>query len=426
MRLAALLTVVSLVAEAQAPRFQRFASRTEPGRNTRGFASNSLAFFEFAPASGAGMGAACACTNPTGAKGETLNLATRASSAMCTKTTGGIFATTGIANGDLVSCGNNLARVEPEMDGTLSMLSEYTTKTNSLVRSQEIDDAAWTKGAAIGTITANYEIAPDNTPTADRYQYSSTTNDYIVQTYNVGGLAATMSVYLRGTSSSGAIDFCRGGAGSQCVVCNYVSTAWTRCSYPGTLATSSNVLLGCEVGTKGGACSAAGDVLVWGLQGELGSKSSYIPTVGAAAARAAEAYAYPGTGITSTSSMCATGTPTLISGSQQALISQDSSGADWWYLHQQNASTLVSNATTGGAQTYGSAAFVVGTPQRVCAYSGGTNRSTCYGTSCTTGVLATTYTRPATRFSIGSVAATAGYDGHLSRVCLDPDSTRCR
>ena len=41
-----------------------------------------FAYFEFAPEGGAGMTAACACTTPTGAKGETLTFS-RASSGTC-------------------------------------------------------------------------------------------------------------------------------------------------------------------------------------------------------------------------------------------------------------------------------------------------------------------------------------------------------
>jgi hypothetical protein len=89
-------------------RFDRFNQRTDQGRSTRGFEQSSYAFFEFAPASGAGMGTACACTTPTGAKGEALTF-TRAGDATCSKQG---LATTGIANGDLVACTGNQPRVE--------------------------------------------------------------------------------------------------------------------------------------------------------------------------------------------------------------------------------------------------------------------------------------------------------------------------
>ena len=58
------------------------------------------AFFEFAPASGVGMGEACSCVDVTGTKGEALTF-TRASTATCVKGS----PTTGIANGDLVRVG---------------------------------------------------------------------------------------------------------------------------------------------------------------------------------------------------------------------------------------------------------------------------------------------------------------------------------
>ena len=113
--------------------------RTPGGRKgTRGYA-----FFEFAPSGGAGMGAPCACTTPTGAKGEALTF-TRASNGTCTKTTTGGLTTTGIANGDLVVCSSNQPRVEYDSQGVLGLLVD-SAGTNSVLRSQEVNNAAWTK-----------------------------------------------------------------------------------------------------------------------------------------------------------------------------------------------------------------------------------------------------------------------------------------
>ena len=125
---------------------------------------------------------------PTGTRGEALTF-TRTGTATCTKTASGGLATTGIADGDLVLYPANMARVEFDSAGTLGLLVE-SSRTNSVIRSQEINDAAWTKGAAVGTITPNYANGPDGTLTADRYQYSNTNADYVLQTWSVGGLAA--------------------------------------------------------------------------------------------------------------------------------------------------------------------------------------------------------------------------------------------
>ena len=128
--------------------------------------TGSGAFFEFAPASGAGMGTACACTTPTGAKGEALTF-TRTGNATCSKQG---LATTGIADGDLVVCTANQPRVESS-GGVLGLRVEGA-RTNSVLRSQELDNAAWTLdfagGGVIPTRTANAATAPDGTPSAER------------------------------------------------------------------------------------------------------------------------------------------------------------------------------------------------------------------------------------------------------------------
>lgn len=245
-------------------------------------------YFAVFPLNGSGVtGGPCTTTQPTGSQGEALTMPARGTTAFCSKTAnGGTYATTGIANGDLVNMTSTQMRVEYSTTGVLAGFGEEA-RTNSLLRSQEIDNASWTKGGAIGTITANYATAPDGTLTADRYQYSNTNNDYILQNFNCSATACADSVYLRGTSGSGTINVCRGGAVGQCVSCSYVSTSWSRCVYAATLASSNNIFLGCETGTLGSACSQTGlDVLVWGVQGEVGQyATSYIPTNAAGATR---------------------------------------------------------------------------------------------------------------------------------------------
>jgi hypothetical protein len=68
---------------------------------------------------------------------------------------------------------------------------------NLLLRSQEFDDAVWTKTAA--TITANTSIAPDGTTTADTVNEGTTLSVHSVsQAFSsVSGTANTLSVYLK-------------------------------------------------------------------------------------------------------------------------------------------------------------------------------------------------------------------------------------
>lgn len=295
------LTLVVLVGllstEATADRFKRITSRCAGGRSTRGLPCENLALVEFAPASGLGMTAPCACVNPTGARGEAMTV-TRASSAFCSKQGA---ANTGINNGDLVSCGNDLVRVEPS-NGVAGVRTEMA-RTNQALRSQEFDNAAWTSsvsGVAAPTITANAATAPDGTVTAERFEVPATTSgqfSYIFQ----GGFAAaqsTTSIYVRGVSGSGAINVLSGAGPNACLSCAYVSTSWTRCRLNTNAANSTFIFFGndsasavCGTGSK-----SAIDAYIWGAQHEEvgaigggGFATSYIPTTSATATRVVDA-----------------------------------------------------------------------------------------------------------------------------------------
>ena len=127
MKRAALFLLVAFVADAGG-RFDRVNTRCAGGRSSRGLSCADYAYFEFAPASGAGMTAACACTTPTGAKGEAMTF-TRTGAATCSKQG---LATTGINDGDLVTCASdNQPRVEPS-GGVLGLRVE-SAKTNPLL-----------------------------------------------------------------------------------------------------------------------------------------------------------------------------------------------------------------------------------------------------------------------------------------------------
>jgi hypothetical protein len=388
----------------------------------------TFAFFEFAPSSGAGMPAACSTTPPTGAKGEVLTFA-RASNGTCTKTATGGLATTSIANGDLVVLSSNQPRVEYDSAGALGLLAE-ASRQNSVLRSHEIEDAAWTKGPAIGTITANYATAPDGTLTADRYQYTNTNNDYVLQSFSVGGLAATTAVYLRGTSGSGTLNMCRGGGVGQCVTCSYVSTSWSRCIYAATLAASTNVFFGCETSTLGGACGQTGfDVLVWGFQGELGAyASSYIPTTSAAVTRAVETASVtlsPAMNA-STGSHAATITTEWSSGASSPstahVLRYDASGQPMYWiaigttLRTWDGTNEITNVPT----------ITAGTSLRIWSSYTGSIQSINDGTDTATGAFDGTFgAGPLTTLSLCG-GNTSTVDGICSRICVDSSPTRCR
>lgn len=410
MRWLALLLVAAAAADAQ-PRFQRFTQRTPQGRNTRGLLSDSYAFLEFAPASGAGMPAACSSTAPTGAKGEVLTFS-RTGNATCLKQGP---ATTGIANGDLVLLSADVPRVS-FVAGLLAFLRE-SSRTNSLVRSESIDNAAWTKAAG-ATVTADYATAPDGTSTADRLVYDAVSS-YVLGSLSTGGLTYTTSIFLRGTSSSGSIDMCRGGAAGQCVVCSYVADSWSRCVWTHTLASASNFFIGCDVPTKGGACSPAGDVLVWGAQGEAGAwATSYIPTTSAAVVRNADS---------AMSATLASSVGTSFSlGASTAYLSSSVTTATAVQL-----GTVAPNLASVGRNSNTAAAFAINATSTTPAVSA---QGTSMLRGCLTDAAGTrtawwdgaTVSAPAASMSAGVTALSFGaLDAYTARVLVDPSPTRC-
>jgi hypothetical protein len=384
------------------------------------------------------MGTACACTNPTGAKGESTST-TRSGNATCSKRGS---SKTGIANGDLVVCGTNQPRIEPSSDGVLAFRAE-SSRINYLVQSEAIDNAAWTKGPAVGTITQNFAVAPDGTTTAERYQYSNTNNDYVLQGFAVGGAAAVTSVYLRGNGVNGTINMCRGGGAGQCVTCSYVSSSWTRCEYPGNFAASNNVFLGCETSTLGGACAQTGlDVLVWGFQGELGAYlTSYIPTTTGTVTRNADVMTVDlGAGAPPANRMSMAVTaerlwssgPTAIQYMSPVAANSntftDTSGRGLWLYSTTFGSSFVclagndvpATAVTGSVTPSGNRAW--------CA-ADSVNVSGQYGTAMSSLALVGGTYSPARYVNIGALSgipSTSVMDALISRVCIDPDPGKCR
>lgn len=125
-------------------RFDRINKRTDQGRSNRGFLPQSGAFLEFAPTSGAGMGVACACTTPTGAKGEAISFAR--------STVGECYSNDGQT---LTQCGVNQPRVS---SGTASSsvlgIWKESARNNLVLHSRDLSQAVWAKTNMTCTRTA--------------------------------------------------------------------------------------------------------------------------------------------------------------------------------------------------------------------------------------------------------------------------------
>lgn len=167
--------------------------------------------------------------------------------------------------------------------------------TNKVVRTQEFDNASWTKegsgGASAPTVTQNAGTSPDGTLTAERVQFGTCVANPSSSALTQGTSAGThiASIYLKGYSgASGTVSLC-GYTGGDCTQCAFTGSAWTRCERP--VSTATTFVVGCVNNTAVYPASlntGAADVLLWGAQFETGSAAvtlatSYIPATSAAA-----------------------------------------------------------------------------------------------------------------------------------------------
>lgn len=408
----------------------RQGDRCKEGSNR---ARSGLAWFEFAPVSGAGMGAACACTTPTGAKGEALTF-TRASNGTCTKTATGGLATTGIANGDLVVCSTNQPRVEYDSAGTLGLLVE-SARTNYALRSQELDNPTWVDSHNIGAATlnsANAAVAPDGTLTAEDYTFAATTGGQYQSRAQISACSTTacvFSIYVKGyTGYGGTLDLCIQSTSAPALVCSgcsYIDTEWRRCSVT-TTPTSGNgyIYVGNMTNFNGLVARDQNRVYLWQGQVEQGATyaTSPIPTTSAAATRQLD-----------------NGSLTVQAG---VWASAGSAAMSW---------SPAATGSAAGILAFGSAGRILyGSGANILAFDGTNNPSTASGTTFGTAKRywsswstaggwvvrnATDANQATSAFTVGTWTTdtslelnVAGIipDGILSRICLDPDTTRCR
>jgi hypothetical protein len=400
-----------------------------------------FAFFEFAPSNGAGMTAPCACTTPTGAKGEALTF-TRASSGTCLKS----GTTTGIANGDLVTCATNEPRVMPGGDGTggAGLLVEGT-RTNIALRSEEFDNAAWTKTNCAGTpgaptVTADQAVAPVGTTTADRIQVPATTAAQASCMYGVFSQTGNHSggIFLKGNGTTDTVEFAlydNTAALYRCVTCEYNPTTWTRClkENVGQGSVAGTIILG-NLGSGGTLCNTgahgAKDFFAWGAQAEVGAfASSYIKTEGSAVARAAESASFNlGNRSAGTMSLAATALFPIASGATNPLPVLVRSSATNFLTMYHNATKLTANVRWGSDNVITSTGVITaGAATRCAAFGDGVSKGVCLNGTCETAAAAVTAASASYTLWIGSAAAASDwFDGVAKRVCYDDLPGRCR
>jgi hypothetical protein len=423
----ALLALVVAISTDGAPGFGRGGGLTTC---PKGYVGGGLtpctrpyAFFEFAPASGAGMGSACACAAVTGAQGEAMTM-TRGSSATCSKQGA---ATTGIVPGDLVLCGNDTPRIEAGAGASLSYLSEPGA-TNLVLRSEELNNGAWMTGSTPSApiVTANYSTSPRNDATADRVQWPLVSAGQSAPVYQLSACpvgSATASLYVKGNSTSGQLPLGMNVGGTcAAVYCSFVPDSYTRCVLSATVSSAGNIIIGNEswLATCGLSLPMpASDVFVWGIQCEAGSiATSYIPTAGATASRSADS-ALTGTLVTGVGPSFSLAASVAYQGTgvSSTLVQLGSAAPNLATLGVTDNTTL---ALVINAATSGPTVSAIGATVHRGSLSDASGTRSAYWDAASVTAPAGSMTGTATAITIGAVGA------RTSLVCIDPDPSRCR
>lgn len=222
------------------------------------------------------------------------------------------------SDGLLKTATTNIPRIEYAADGTLKGLLVEEARTNLLTWSEAFDNAAWTKTSG-ATIGVNVEVAPDGTTSADKVISANATAFLGVsqlETVASAGLH-TLSFYVKQAgaryvqllwNSTLSTQYANFDLQEGVVTAGTYDSAtveafgdgWYRCSVTGTLAaaTGGNFIFALDGPTAVRSSTFTGDgtsgFYLWGAQFEAGAfPTSYIPTAGATATRAADIASIP-------------------------------------------------------------------------------------------------------------------------------------
>lgn len=417
-----------ILAQTSAPEDWIRPPRLERVQRAGGRSGPSYAFLEFAPTSGAGMGAACACTTPTGAKGEALTF-TRGSVAECYSNDGQTLTQCG-ANAPLVSSGR--------VDSSHLGLWREESRTNLALHSRDLSQPVWTKTNMTCTKTATGLRADANGASTCT---SSAGNGTVLQAIVVAAATRSTSLHIKRRTGTGGVDVTRdNGATWTSITSRLSSTRWRRVvpyASAGCLGGDCIVVLSMVSGianpTIGIRLATSGDAVdIDFVQDENGDGATTpILTGGASASRAVDSATLGYTnsvgclaarvtgGNTSTSyALMAfeTGNKFAVLGFGTRGATLESSVSAQWYQNPTNHIASNAFATPMGGSIYYQASQPSTTLTRSC-LSGLCNQ---------TATAALTYTSAAHTIYLGTTQVNAAHvNGVVSQVVVDPSPSRC-
>jgi len=183
-------------------------------------------------------------------------------------------------------------------------------RTNLVLRSEEFDDAAWTKSGA--TVTANDAIAPDGTMSADKITLTSSSGRIargVTLTDNVNYTASVFvknidatnaTIRVRCTNKAGTVataNFILTGSGTISELSDATATItafannWYRCTLSFNAqsgATTPDLRI---ISNATGGLASGESVYGWGAQLEAGAyPTTYMPTTSATATRVTDSF----------------------------------------------------------------------------------------------------------------------------------------
>jgi len=328
------------------------------------------------------------------------------------------------------------------------------TRQNFILRSGEIDNAAWANGAG-GTATApvvgkNIAISPAGTLTATELEFPavsgvSSFSLHYQQATAVSATTCADAVWFKsvdgGTQTAAITVGVPGGGGAFCPV----GPTWSECSftYGSTACNNVNhyIVIGNDTrtgqapdgGTRAGTAAAWG-ALVWGggVYHNWTSAPSYCPTTSVSAVCAADVASVPNLSFTgSTLSITSSFTPTapFIAGETAFQLQLDanndvkgyitSTGTTSTFTCDFRIATVSNTVATAGNIT-------PGVVTRVACYYDGINRAACLNGVCTTtaGVL-TLPTGTMTLWLSTRSVTTNEANGLGSNWCADSSLLKC-